>query len=532
MDSEDTRLSSDVECVSQKIKEEGAVGCLEKILLEHRYDSGYAEKFYNAFINKEDDWMADVYEVFGRRFLQGRSYGGMVGVLRPWLNSVKKRCSVEECVKFFEYFNKVYEEVPESTKEGMHSAFLGILLDLSWALNRGGVLYESYVVCEKACEIIMLMGKFPSKSTATSYMELLCTFFLESCMLFSYANAVNVLTSLDPRAIRSQCSIEDFRAICSYGHLKNEGDKLKKLFCRAKPCNLEKIVSDVEKRCCGIEVPGDTLVRRKFDFEMWNRYSESIGSCIPIRGNMDLVGFMKKNDLKFCVRDGDILVQGFEYKSVEKKVFEIIDEYKEKARPVSKPIVERRRIPVVKNVEKKEEPIHQRKSVRFCDRFTPRYKKMKIYSRYYMENTKGVQDCWYEKRNEDMKERFEREEKELRSKREALRAYSGIVEEMREALSRKIEGSERKVGASTPMKPAKGMHWRNETNEAEVYKPPSPRVSISQKAYVPPVDAFRHVSSSSLERKDDSNPFRRNRRNARNNSWYSEGKDGESEKNN
>lgn len=532
MDSEDTRLSSDVECVSQKIKEEGAINCLEKILLEHRYDSGYAEKFYNALISKEDDWIADVYEVFGRQFLQGRSYGNMVGVLRPWLDSVKKRYSVEECMRLFEYFNKVYEEVSESTKEGMHGVFLGILLDLSWTLNRGGVLYESYAVCEKACEIITQVGKFPLKSTATLYMELLCTFFLESCMLFSYANAVNILTSLDPKAIRNQCSIEDFRAICSYGLLKNEGDKLKKLFCKAKLCNLEKILSDVEKRCCGIEVSDDTLVRRRFDFEMWNRYSESIGRCIPIRENMDLVGFMKKNDLKFCVRDEDVSVEGFEYKSVEKKVFEIIDEYKEKTRPISKPIVERRRIPVARSVEKKEEPTHQRKTARFRDRFTPRYKKMKIYSRYYMENTKGVVDSWYEKRNEEMKERFEREEKELRSRREALRACSGIVEEMREALSRKVEESTRKVEESAPAKPARGMHWRNEIDEGGVYKPPSPRQSRSQKAYVPPVDAFRRVSSSSLERKDDSNPFRRNRRSTRNSSWYSDSKDNEPEKNN
>ncbi|KAG5859344.1 hypothetical protein KMI_07g11860 [Encephalitozoon hellem] len=527
MDSEDVRLSCDVECVSQKIKEEGTISCLEKILFEHRYDSGYAEKFYNALTGKEDDWVSDVYEVFGRQFLQNRSYGSMVGVLQPWLDSVKKRYNVEECMKLFEYFNKVYEEVSEGTKEGMYSTFVGILLDLSLTLNKGGVLYESYVVCEKACEIITQMGRFPSRATAVLYMELLCTFFLESCMLFSYANAVNALTSLDPKAIRGQCSIEDFRSLCSYALLKNEGDKLKKLFCRAKLSNLEKILDEVGKRCSGIEVPSDTLIRRKFDFGMWSRYSRSIGSSIPIRENMDLIGFMKKNDLRFSVEGSDVTIEGFEYKTVEKKVFEIIDEYKEKARPTLRPVAERKRIPVVKNVTKKEEPVRPKKTVRFRDRFTPAYRKMKMYSRYYMENTRGVEDVWYEKRNDEMKKAFEKEENKLRSRRKELGAYSEIIDGMVRDLSKRIEESSRRAEVSMP-KPARTTHWRSEVDEGEVYRPPNPRISRNQKAYVPPVDAFRHVSSSSLERKDDSNPFRRNRRSARNSSWYSDNKDNES----
>ncbi|KAL7348079.1 beta-catenin-like protein [Encephalitozoon intestinalis] len=530
MDSEDGVVSDDVMRVSQKIKESGSTDSLEKLLIEHKYNPGYVEKFYNAFSSRGNDWESDVYEVFGNHFLRNRLYGGMAGVLMPWVESVKKRYSVEECKGVFEYFNKMYDEMPASTKEGMYGTFLEVLLGLGWTLSKGGALYESYAVCEKVCEIVTSMGKFSSSNTAILYMELLGSFFLESGMLFSYVNVINILTSLEPRCIQKQCSIEDFRTLCSYALLKNEGDKQKKLFCKSRLLNLPEILSNVEKRCSGIDVSGNTLIRRKFDFEMWGKYSECVGKRVLVEENMDLIAFMKKNDFRFSIDGTYILIEQYEYKTVERKVFEIIEEYKGRTRTASKPVIERKRISEEKKIVKKEEPSRPKKTVKFRDRFSSAYKKVKMYSRYYMKNAKGIEDAWYEKRNKEAKEAFEKKENKLKTKREELRAYLDLVEEARKGLSQRIEELGRKIEVPMP-KPTRSAHWRSEGEEAKVYRPPNPHSSGTQKAYVPPLDAFRHIPSENPGGKSDSNPFRRNR-NLRNSSWYVDNKEKEQEKKN
>ncbi|CAD26229.1 hypothetical protein [Encephalitozoon cuniculi GB-M1] len=528
MDSEDMGLVDDVDRALQRIREEGSVDCLKRFLHEHRYDLGYVEKFYGAFVAKGDGWGGDVYEMFGNYFLQSRSYGSVVGVLAPWLESVKGRYSAEECMRLFGYFNRMYDGMSESTREGVCGRLLEILLDLGWVLGGNGALFESYVVCEKVCEMIALAGKFSSKSMAILYMELLCTFFIESSMLFSYANAINVLVSLDPGSIYGQCSIEDFQTICSYARIKNEGDRHRKLFCKSKLSDLSEVLANVTKRCSGMDVSPDTLVRRRFDFEMWGRYAESVGKRISVGENMDLIAFMKRNDLGFAVEGGVVCVDGFDYKTVEKKVFEIIDEYREKAEATFKPVVERRRIPGARSIAKKEQPVRPRKASRFHDRFTMPYKKMKAYSRYYMKNAGGIEDIWYERRNEEMRRVFEEEEDLLRRRREELRAYVPLVEEMGKSLSRKIEESAKKIEAPA-VKAARSTHWRSEVDDGRAYRPPSVHLPRAQRAYVPPPGAFRHSPSEDSGKQDDSNPFRRNRT-PRNSSWYAASKDGESEK--
>lgn len=535
MDSEDVRPEDAVDRALRRVRDEGSVYCLERLLSEHRHDPGYVEKFYSALMQRKGECGGDIYEVFGSHFLQNRAYGRVTGVLVPWLEMVQKRYSVDECMRLFGYFNRAYEGMPEGVREGMYGQLLEMLLGLGWVLKSNGALYESYVVCEKVCGMITAMEKPSSKSTAISYLELLCNFFIESYMLFSYVNAVNLLVSLDAELIRGQCSLEDFRMICSYANLKNEGDKHRRLFCKIKFSDPKDIFGSVEKRCSGIYVPHDTLVRRRFDFGMWSRYSESVGRPVPVSENLDLVAFMKKNDLEFTVREEMVFAKGFDYKTVEKKVFEIIDEYKERAEPVLRRSVEKSRMPVIKPVAKKETTAPPKKTIKFSDRFSAPYKKMRMYSRYFMENTKGIEDVWYEKRNREMKEAFEKEENALRNRRKELKAYSEVVDEMRRELSKKIEENARKAEPSVPA-PTKirSTHWRSEPSEAAVYRPPNVSSNRGPRAYVPPSGGFRHVSGSQSPSRgpgapEESNPFRRNRV-LRSNSSCGNGKSEDSDK--
>lgn len=534
MDEDDVRLVDDVEGVYKEIERNGSVHPLQGFLLEHKCDPEHVLRFYRLFVSKHKVQNAIVYKTFSEFFLQARFYDEMVSSLSLWVGFLESNYSLEDCMKFVECFNRIHGSAGSVVTHGdIYGKVLETLLGLSWLLNRKGALFESYVVVEKICTLITAVGKPSSRSAAISYLELLSEFFIESNMLFSYVNAVNILVSLDRDTLAKQCSLEDLELVCSYSEIKNEGDKYRKLFCKIRFCTAEEILNNVRDRCSDVKIREETLVMRKFDSDMWKRYASNIGEWVSVEGNMELIAFMKKNDFSFVVEEGMARVGEYKHKTVERKVFEIVDEYQERAEHVSKPVaVERISRQEAKAVHK-EEGVQRKKTVKFVDRFTLPHKKMELYFRHYMNETEGIRDLWYEKRNERGREVFDEVERIARENRRSWGVYKDAVDRMRSELSRKIEENSR---IKEPVRSTgRSKHWRDEDDNSQPFKPSYQRTSG---AYMPPVGAYKQSSSryvppssgsysrpsesvSRIETHSTSDGSQRSRA-SRNNSWYSD----------
>lgn len=542
MDGSNVQLMNTVDTLRRRMEEEDSVHPLQKFLGECRHDPEYVARLGKMLIPTQETHRSDVCEVFSNFFLQCKLYDDMASVLSLWMGILAGEYRIEECMRFVKYFDRAYEDIPYGVRFGnIYEKVSETLLSLSWLLNRNGAFFESYVVCEKICEMITGAGRPSSKTAAISYLELLCDIFISSNMLFSYINAVGTLVSLDSSRISGQCSLDDLRLLSSYAEIKNEGDKHRKLFCKIKFSTAGEVVASVEDKCSGMEVQEDTLVRRRFDFEMWEMYVGHMNKAVPIESSMDLIAFMRKNDLQFSVRDGMVVVGGYEYKTIERKIFEIVDSYEERVRVVTKTTGDERMRKQEARLEQQAEagkPMPLKKTTKFKDRFISGCKKMELYGEYGVEHSEGVEDLWYDRRNLLVRRGFESAEEAFRERRERLRTREDTVEKMRRELSKKIEETSERVRTYVPEKiTVRSTHWRDEVDDApETYR--SPYQHRSSKVYVPPLDTYRHTSSryvppspssySSLSERllkgaqqEVRDPCQRSKA-SRSNSWYSD----------
>lgn len=499
------------EGIRRRIGEDGSVHVLQRHLSEHRHSPEHIVQLYRAFASFPGGCDAEACRVFCDSLAHSRQHECLAEALLQWSSLLGARYCLEECMGFLEYFNRACQNVPMKDGE-MYGRMLETLLGVGWVLNRHGALFELSVVCERVCEMITAVGKPSAKSTAISYLELLSEVFIESNMLFSYVNTVNTLVLLDCSTIARQCSLDDLRLLCSYVGVKNEEDRHRKLFCKIRFSAPEEIVANAEKRCSEVEIK-NSLVRRRFDFEMWKRYVDGVGKSLPVAENIDLVAFMRKNDFGFSVADGVVVPGAFEYRSVERKIFEIVDEYREKHVAAAKPVpVQRIRTQDVA-AARAEEPV-AKKTVRFVDRFSVPYKRMECYSRYFRENAEGIEDAWYEERNNRAQEEFERSERMHRQSRDELKVYRDVVEEMRRDLVKRIEECRKTEECVRPK--TTRTHWRDEAEGEDtprVYRLPvqdQRPIPYRPPRYVPPQASPN--SAGDMQRS----------RASRNNSWFAD----------
>ncbi|KAH9411775.1 hypothetical protein HK407_03g05250 [Ordospora pajunii] len=484
MDDEDVQLMEMAARVWSRA-DEGIASVLRQYVFEHRFDMKHVVKFYGAFTGGRR-CKGDVYEVFENYFVQERMYDEVLELYKGWMDAMKKEYEFEESMRFFRCFERMYEQGVCMMREKMNENAVVVLLDLCRLLGSNAAEYECYVVSRRISEVLLQMG-MPAWAM-TEYLDVLSEIFIESNMLFSYVNVVGMLVSLDANAMSKQSSLDDFRLICRYAGMKNEGEIHRKCFGKMKCIDVFEVLGNVERRCAGIECVKDTLVRRRFNFGMWSRYADCVLNAVCADENIDLIVFMKKNDLGFEIDGGKVKADGYEYRSVERKVFEICEEYREKVEDAKMPEEERRiprRIEEVGSAYGRAEACGQKNEIRFRDRFSGVYKKMRVYLRYYMDKAEGIDDVWYEERDMAMRRMFEENENEQRRSREKLKKHAECIERLSVMLSSRIEEEKRseevqnrrseEVSASGKVRVS---NWRSEPDE----KP---------KAYVPPsVDSY------------------------------------------
>ncbi|TBU16670.1 hypothetical protein CWI42_031190 [Ordospora colligata] len=492
MDGEEVQLMEMADRVWSRADED-MMSVLRQYVFEHRFDMRHVMKFYDVF-TRGRRCKGGVYEVFESYFVQERMYDEVLELYKRWMSAMKMEYEFEESMRFFRCFERMYDEGDSIMREKMNESAAVILLDLCRLLCSNAAEYECYVVSKRINEIFVQMGM--TVWEMTEYFNVLSEIFIESNMLFSYLNVVGMLVSQDANAMSMQSSLDDFKVICRYAEMKNEGERHKKHLGKMKCVDVLEVLENVEKRCAGIKCGNDTLVRRRFKFGMWSRYERCVQEAVLIDENMDLIAFMKKNDFSFEINDGKVKAGGYEYKSVERKVLEICEEYREKVE-ITKLTKGEKRAPrrvELENMHGSQSTNDQKREVKFRDRFSGLYKKMKICLRYYVDKSEGIDDVWYEERNMAMRRIFEENEDEQRRTRKQLKKHLECIERLSAMLSSRIEEDKRSEEAQNRRNQevnagvkARASSWRSEPDE----KP---------RAYVPP-----SVDSYSMNKKQENN---------------------------
>jgi Arc/MetJ-type ribon-helix-helix transcriptional regulator len=362
-------------------------------------------------------------------FVVRRKFAAVSEVLREGVELLGRKREAEGCIWMVEHLENIYEEKKAAVKEsGTLDGFVEAFTRVGVLLSEVDALHESYRACTRACDAILFAGEPPSPEVSAAYLELLCHLFIRSSMLYSYLNAVNLLTALDLQAARRQCSLSDLKLLVKYLEFKNEGDAFERLFCNARLVSPRDILRSLGEKLSDC---GETLVRRWFSFEKWDLVVENR----MLESSPDLVSFLLKNDIGYEVEGKMLRIGRYEYKPIGRKIFEIVDSYEERVEAREKHIIEK-----IQSVEltpvkiQKEKP---RRALRFADKFTLPYKQLIVCLRY-AGAVRRTEDFGYGERNDAARAAFEKKQDGQQRMQDDLAGYKELVDELRTGLEEKM----------------------------------------------------------------------------------------------
>jgi hypothetical protein len=475
---EEQRLE-DVQAVHRKAKDD--VSALARHLQGRSDDIEYAMRFFREFILVVDSNHAEIFKVFADFFMRHRRPAAVSEVLGRSMEFVER--DTGGAVVMLEYYGRLYDENKAVLREsGVLDAFIEAFARMGCVVSGAGAAFESYSACRRICDMIFLKGKPPAPKVSVVYLELLCGLFIRASMFYSFLNAVNLLASLDLEAARRQCSLEELKLIMKYVEFKNEGDALERLFCNARLVSPNLIFKNLEGKL------GGGAARKSLGLEEWERVMDSRGR--KVEASLDLVAFLLKNDIRHEMEDGMVRIGEYEYRPIERKIFEIVSSYEERVETKEEGRITER----VRSVEmtpiktRKERP---KKTVVFADRFSVPYRRLVVYLKY-TSATRRLEDRDYEERDSAVRSTFEERQERIERVRNGLSGYRDVVEELRTSLEEKIKArasrravEERGAEESRAPRPASFFGDFKQKRISARYVPPTATASSAGR-YVPP----------------------------------------------
>ncbi|KAK6089219.1 hypothetical protein P3W45_001793 [Vairimorpha bombi] len=191
--------------------------------------------------------------------------------------------------------------------------------------------YESTVVIYTTSLFITNSSNLIKNNDVLSkYYGLVSDILLKRNYFYSYLHAVS---KTDKNKINKK--------ILEYIKYKNEGNKFSQVLLKMDMS--EDIVNKLDY------VNDDD---GKVDHEKWDFYIKNIGNKISYKDNLVFLSFMAKNNLVYKKEGDQIEILNYKYQSVDSRIHDIVDMYREKKETKQKK-VEEKKVVVQKKVEKR-----------------------------------------------------------------------------------------------------------------------------------------------------------------------------------
>jgi hypothetical protein len=306
--------------------------------------------------------------------------------------------------------------------------------------------YESTVVIYTTSLFITNSSNLIKNNDVLSkYYGLVSDILLKRNYFYSYLHAVS---KTDKNKINKK--------ILEYIKYKNEGNKFSQVLLKMDMS--EDIVNKLDY------VNDDD---GKVDHEKWDFYIKNIGNKISYKDNLVFLSFMAKNNLVYKKEGDQIEILNYKYQSVDSRIHDIVDMYREKKETKQKK-VEEKKVVVQKKVEKK-------KQVRHCDNFSVRKAKYNIYCEIlkireiHQSNNSQSKELFYEERNQERERRHNLYNKILKDEKIFFIRIKKDLEDMhKELLSRKKDNVSEYI---RPVIKSVSRSWRDDDDADKVVRP-------------------------------------------------------------
>lgn len=342
-----------------------------------------------------------------------------------------------------EQFSLILKSLPNnSTLSGLLDNLINFFISQS---SQYGPTFQGYFCAQLVSHLVILNGRFPSKSHAVIHFKSISTIFYHSSAWFNYLNALFVISTLD----KSEIQENKLKFITDCIAIRHE-PFIRELFCGQPARTIEMIQH------------GMTVVNTSNDFNepAWHE-------LIKIKANKtsaanwddEMVAFLNRNTIKYEIIDDKIFVKEYEHVGFTTAVYNIIRKYKPSIKNKETSIKRDENKQKVENNNKihnvadhaikneSSNKIHNVANSETYNRqahFTNRMKRpAKQFRRIFTKIARTMADPYYEERNRNRNERQAKERERQETERDKLAGITEIVNELRKELEIKMKEAEK-----------------------------------------------------------------------------------------
>lgn len=265
--------------------------------------------------------------VFKNLFDCSKDVKGLCFIYKECVSQIPQQITFYRKKQHKIYMNDVLEEINN-------------LIELAYELRKSNAVFETYTILELVSELITIVEKFPVKANTIKYFSMLFNIFISRGLLFSAANVLYRLLGVEKRTNLTREYVEQLILLMN---IKDTEDEYHKMFCGLVTINAQQFQSELNNFIFDQDVDFNLNNSSLENFEFLHEYK---GKTYKMKDDMrNYISFMRLNNFEYFIEDGILFFNGqYAKKSNSAKVFEIVNQLKEKSSFVDSRKIEEQRI--------------------------------------------------------------------------------------------------------------------------------------------------------------------------------------------